>query len=65
MVKNRLKELFKGYDPLIQRVIREVGEIEQRYISMKTPKGIMQDIDAMLTQIAKEEIERSKRGKGK
>ena len=59
MLKDRLKELFKGHPPAIQQIIREVGEIEQQYISMEKPRGIMKDIDEMLTRIAKEELERS------
>lgn len=58
MLKDRLKELFKGYDPAVQRVIREVGEIEQQYISMERPRGIMKDIDDMITWIARAELER-------
>lgn len=59
MLKDRLKELFKGYPPAVQQIIREVGEIEQQYISMEKPRGIMKDIDEMLTRIANEELERS------
>lgn len=65
MLKDRLKELFKGYPPAIQQIIREVGEIEQQYISMEKPRGIMKDIDEMLTRIAKEELERSNGNGGK
>lgn len=65
MLKDRLKELFKGYDPAVQRVIREVGEIESQYISMKQPRGIMKEIDEMLARIAKEEFERQKKSGGK
>jgi hypothetical protein len=36
-----------------------VGEIEQQYISMERPRGIMKDIDEMITRIAREELERS------
>jgi Mg2+ and Co2+ transporter CorA len=62
MLRDRLKELFKGYPPAIQQIIREVGEIEQQYISMEKPRGIMKDIDEMLTRIAGEELERSNGG---
>ena len=65
MLKDRLKELFKGYPPAIQQIIREVGEIEQQYISMEKPRGIMKDIDEMLTRIAKEELEQSNGNGGK
>lgn len=65
MLKDRLKELFKGYDPAVQRIIREVGEIEQQYISRERPRGIMKDIDEMITRIAREELERSNGTGGK
>jgi hypothetical protein len=65
MLKDRLKELFKSYDPAIRRVIQEVGEIEQQYISMKQPRGIMKVIDEMITRIAREELERSNGNGGK
>lgn len=59
MLKDRLRELFKSYDPAVRRVIQEVGEIEQQYISMERPRGIMKDIDEMITRIAREELVRS------
>lgn len=65
MLKDRLKELFKSYDPAVRRVIHEVGEIEQQYISMERPRGIMKDIDEMITRIAREELERSNGNRGK
>jgi hypothetical protein len=65
MLKDRLKELFKSYDPAVRRVIQEVGEIEQQYISMERPRGIMKDIDEMITRIAREELERSNGNGGK
>lgn len=58
MLKDRLKALFKSYDPVIRQVIYEVGEIEQQYISMEKPRGIMKDIDEIITRIAKEELEK-------
>jgi hypothetical protein len=65
MLKAQLKELFKSYDPAVRRVIQEVGEIEQQYISMERPRGIMKDIDEMITRIAREELERSNGNGGK
>lgn len=65
MLRDRLKELFKSYDPSVRRVIHEVGEIEQQYISMERPRGIMKDIDEMITRIAREELERTKGNGGK
>ncbi|MCP5097977.1 MAG: hypothetical protein GY943_20710 [Chloroflexi bacterium] len=65
MLRDRLKTLFNNYDPAIRQVIYEVGEIEQQYISMKTPRGIMNEIDEIITRIAKEEIERQQENGGK
>lgn len=59
MLKDRLKALFKSYDPVVRQVIYEVGEIEQQYISMEKPRGIMKDIDEIITRIAKEELEKA------
>lgn len=58
MVIDRLKALFKSYDPAVRQVIYEVGEIEQQYISMERPRGIYKDIDDVITKIAREELAR-------
>ena len=41
MLRERLRALFKNYDPAVRRVIDEVGEMEQQLISMKSPVGFM------------------------
>lgn len=56
MLRDRLKTLFKNYDPAVRDIIYEVGELEQQYISMKNPRGIMDEIDAIISRIAKEEL---------
>lgn len=61
MLRDRLKVLFKSYDPAIRQVIYEVGEVEQQFISMKTPRGIYDKIDEIVTRIAKEEISKPKK----
>ena len=38
MLKDRLMELFKEYDPEVQRVISEVLTLEQEHISMERPR---------------------------
>ena len=58
MLKDRLKALFKSYDPAVRQVIYEIGDIEQQYISMERPRGIMKDIDEVITRIARQELER-------
>lgn len=58
MLRDRLKALFKSYDPAVRQVIYEIGDIEQQYISMESPRGIMKDIDEAITRIARQELER-------
>lgn len=56
MLRDRLKTLFKNYAPAVREIIYEVGELEQQYISMKNPRGIMDEIDTIISRIAKEEL---------
>ncbi|MCC6604718.1 MAG: hypothetical protein IT327_16030 [Anaerolineae bacterium] len=58
MLKDRLRALFKSYDPAVRQVIYEIGDIEQQYISMERPRGIMKDIDEAITRIARQELDR-------
>lgn len=62
MLRDRLKELFKNYDPAVRQVINEVGEIEQQFISMEKPRGIYEKIDEVITRIAEEELRRQGEG---
>ncbi|GAB4267429.1 MAG: hypothetical protein Kow0080_09550 [Candidatus Promineifilaceae bacterium] len=62
MLRDRLKELFKNYDPAVRQVINEVGEIEQQFISMERPRGIYEKIDEVITRIAEEELRRQGEG---
>ncbi len=58
MLNDQLQALFNNYNRPVRRLIRDVGEIEQQFISMKTPRGIMNEIDEAITRIAKKEIAR-------
>ena len=58
MLKERLKVLFKSYDPAIRQIVYEVGELEQRYISRKKPR-VRNEIDEIVTRIAKQELEKA------
>lgn len=64
MLRDRLKELFKNYDPAVRQVINEVGEVEQQFISMERPRGIYEKIDEIITRIAEEELRRQGEGSG-
>ncbi|HIP71641.1 MAG TPA: hypothetical protein EYH05_09630, partial [Anaerolineae bacterium] len=58
MLQDRLKNLFKNYDPAVRQVIYEVGEIEQQFISMERPRGIYDKIGEVISRIAEEELKR-------
>lgn len=58
MLRDRLKDLFKNYDPAVRQVIYEIGEIEQQFISMERPRGIYDKIDEVISRIAEEELKR-------
>jgi len=57
MLKDRLKELFLAYDPAIQRIVYEVGELEQQHISMERPR-VKDQIDEIITRIARQQLKR-------
>jgi hypothetical protein len=58
VLRDRLKELFNSYELAVRQLIYEVGDLEQQFISMKNPRGIMNEIDEIVTRIASQELER-------
>lgn len=58
MVKERLRQLFTKYDPVIRQIVNEVTELEQQKITMRNPVGIHEEIDAIITRVAEQELER-------
>lgn len=56
MLKERIRTLFASYDPVIQSIVSDVVDLEQRYISKLNPRGIKQEIDELVTDIAKQEL---------
>lgn len=57
-LREQILTLFKDVDPELQRVVVAVLAIEQEFIHMKNPNGIMEKIDDVLDRIAKELVER-------
>ncbi len=53
MVRERLRALLQSY---------EVIELEQVYISMSKPRGVKQDIDAVIEKYAQEELKNPANG---
>jgi len=58
MLRGRLNVLFNSYDPNIRQIIAEVGDLEQRHISMERPR-IKDQIDEIITRIARQELKQS------
>ncbi|NMC85963.1 MAG: hypothetical protein GYA58_11815 [Anaerolineaceae bacterium] len=58
MLKERLRDLFKSYEPDIRLIVFEVGEFEQENISMKTPH-FKEPIDAIVEKIARKRIKQA------
>jgi hypothetical protein len=58
MLKERLRELFKSYDPDIRQIVFEVGEYEQENISMERPH-FKDPIDAIVERIARRKIKQT------
>ena len=56
MLKARVMELFKEYEPDVQRVISEVLTLEQEHISMERPR-VKQSIKQIIDQAVKAERE--------
>ncbi len=61
MLREQLQALFSNYDPVIRQIIGEVGELEQRHISMERPR-LKENIDEIISQIANQELERDSSG---
>jgi hypothetical protein len=62
MVRERLRALLQSYDPTVQQIVGEVIELEQVYISMSKPRGVKQDIDAVIEKYAQEELKNPANG---
>lgn len=53
MLKDRVMKLFKGYELEVQQIIEDVLAVEQQYISMKTPRGVKEEIRETIDRIVK------------
>lgn len=58
LLKDRLRQLFVSYEPDVQRVLAEVLDLEQRYISYERPK-IKEQIDEIITRVAEKKSAKS------
>jgi hypothetical protein len=58
VLKEQLRALFNSYDPPIRQIIAEVGELEQRHISMERPR-LKDQIDEIITRVANQVLEQA------
>lgn len=56
MLRDRIYQLFGGYDSTIQAVIKEVLILEQEYISLERPK-LKEQIDKIISRQATKELD--------
>ena len=56
MLKDRLMELFKEYEPDVQDVIAEVLALEQEHISMERPR-VKQPIRQIIDRVVKDRLD--------
>lgn len=55
MYRDRLRALFREYDPAIQTIIAEVLQLEQEHITMDRPR-LKDQIDEIIEGVAKQEL---------
>ncbi len=58
MLRERLNQLFKAYDPAIQSLISQVLMLEQENISLEKPH-LKNEIDQIISQLASKEVDRA------
>lgn len=51
LLKDRLRQLFASYEPDVQRVINEVLDLEQQYISYPKPR-VKDEVDEIVSRVA-------------
>lgn len=56
MLKDRLMELFKEYEPDVQYVIAEVLALEQEHISMERPR-VKQQIRQIIDRVVRDRLD--------
>ena len=56
MLKERLNQLFKAYNPAIQTLISQVLTLEQAHISMDKPH-LKNEIDQIISRLASKEVD--------
>jgi hypothetical protein len=55
-LQKQILSLFNGIDPELKEVVAEVLLIEQEFIHMERPRGVMERIDQVLDRVARQAL---------
>jgi len=55
-LQKQILSLFEDVDPALKEVVTEVLIVEQEFIHMKNPIGVMERIDSVLDRVAKDAL---------
>lgn len=55
-LQKQILSLFNGIDPELKEVVAEVLNIEQEFIHMERPRGVMERIDQVLDRVARQAL---------
>jgi len=53
-LQKQILSLFEDIDPALKEVVTEVMLVEQEFIHMERPRGVMERIDQVLDRVAKD-----------
>lgn len=53
-LQKQILSLFEDVDPALKEVVTEVMLVEQEFIHMERPRGVMERIDQVLDRVAKD-----------
>jgi hypothetical protein len=53
-LQKQILSLFEDVDPALKEVVTDVMLVEQEFIHMERPRGVMERIDHVLDRVAKD-----------
>ncbi|MCE7948740.1 MAG: hypothetical protein DYG88_15055 [Chloroflexi bacterium CFX4] len=57
-LQNQIATLLEGTDPDVRELVNKVLEIEQEFLHLERPHGVMEKINDILNRIAQASIEK-------
>lgn len=56
-IRMQIEDLFDEASPPLRKLVIQVLKIEQEFIHMGNPRGVMERIDGVLDRVAKDSLE--------